>query len=164
MSDWIGHLIFAATVGLFLKTERKSVLYLGALLPDIASKFHLLSIFLPLDKQFWDAMTYPSHTFLGIILLSVGVGICFAALYRFDWVKSSMLVLIGCVSHLFLDLFNLHYASLRGTLFFPSLLNLEIGPLLPHEYLWFWVVLIPLYFICRFIVARIPILSTTARS
>ena len=167
MADWIGHVLFAASIALFLKTDKKSLVYLGALLPDFFAKTALLGIFFAVPKDFLDAFFYPTHTLLGALLLSSLLGIIASVGFKEDVRGTVLLALIGYCSHLLLDLFNYHFLHIRGAVLFPLSVNFEIPGLLPGEYLWFWIVLIPLYVICRIIVsmtARPLTLSTNRRS
>ena len=151
MADWVGHSLFAATIAMFLKTDKKSIVYLGALLPDFFVKTALLGIFFAVPKDFLDAFFYPTHTILGALILSSLFGIICSRLFNEEVRGTVLLVLIGYCSHLLLDLFNYHFLHIRGAVLFPLLVNFEIPGLLPGEYLWFWIVLVPLYVLCRII-------------
>lgn len=99
MPDWITHLCFAYIISTIIGIkENRSLVYVGAVLPDICKLSILFGPFVGFTNA--DNFFFPLHTVLGVML----TGALISSLFRdLEWKRAYKLVLIGAFSHLFLD-------------------------------------------------------------
>jgi len=97
MPDWITHVAAAYFLAYGLKAEKKSLVVLGGLLPDLITKFTVFFRYvLPPDKLVgFDIFHTP--------LVALLVAITIAPVFSFDYRKSVALISAGIASHFLLD-------------------------------------------------------------
>ncbi len=97
MPDWITHAVAAYFMAYGLKAEKKSLVVLGGLLPDLLTKFTVFFRYvLPPDELVgFDIF----HTPLVTLLVAVTI----APLFAYDFRKSVALISAGIASHFLLD-------------------------------------------------------------
>lgn len=99
MPDWITHISVAYTIAVLLGIkEKRSLIYIGAIIPDTFRLFFLMAPF----TGFLTAMNFfaPLHTVLGVLLSGALVTSFFRDI---EWKHAYWLVLIGAASHFALD-------------------------------------------------------------
>ena len=117
MPDWASHILFALLICEVINIKRKkSLVVLGALLPDILSKIHYLGFFFNFNWEYLFIFFHPaSHSFIGALLLSLIA----SGFFKYDQKESFILLVIGSLSHVFLDLLNRLYFYGPMFLFLP---------------------------------------------
>lgn len=139
MPDWISHILFAIILIEIFSIKRKSLVILGALLPDMIIKFELLSLILPIDKYFINSFLLPFHTPIGMFLFTI----LLVPFFNFDHYKTYLSLFIGWSSHLMLDTTNKHMIIGENQLFFPfSWKNFEFSLFWPNQYYYIILILI----------------------
>lgn len=137
MPDWITHILIGLIIAEIFNIKRKSLIVIGAILPDILVKLELLSVFFPVDKYAITWLFNPLHTPLGMALFSL----LLVPLFNFDKYKTYFLLFIGWCSHLLSDLLNKHILLGQNLLLFPfSWQNFELGLVWPDQY---YLILVP---------------------
>ncbi len=97
MPDWITHAVAAYLLAAGLKTEKKSLVVLGGLLPDLLTKFTVFfSYILPPDDL---AGFEIFHTPFVMLLVSLAI----APIFAYEYKKSVALICAGAASHFLLD-------------------------------------------------------------
>lgn len=99
MPDWITHISAAYIIAVLLGIKKdRAILYMGAIIPDSFRLFILVGPF----TGFLTAMNFfaPLHTFIGVLLSGAFVTSFFRGI---EWKHAYCLVLLGAVSHFFLD-------------------------------------------------------------
>ena len=138
MPDWISHMLIALIIYEVFRFEKKSLVILGALLPDMLGKLSLLvNVFeLPYDVLYW--IFTPFHTPLGCVLITFLI----VHFFRYNQRKAFLYITAGWVSHLPFDLVNKHMLLGQNMLLFPvSWTNFRIGFAWPER---FYLSLVPL--------------------
>lgn len=97
MPDWITHAVAAYLLAYALKAEKKSLVVLGGLLPDLLTKFSIFFryAFPPDELVGFDIF----HTPLVALLVAVTI----APLFTYDFRRSIALMCAGIASHFLLD-------------------------------------------------------------
>ena len=113
MPDWLTHILIALIISGLLGVKKKSLVVLGALLPDLIVKSSLLGFFVHLPNTF-NYMIGAFHTPIMSFLLSMAI----APLFKFDYLKTLLLINIGLVSHISADLLMRHFDG-GQMLFYP---------------------------------------------
>ena len=137
MPDLVSHAIIGLLLCELLNIKPKSLVILGALLPDLLSKLELLHLFFPFgDRLYWILM--PLHTPIGLALATFLV----VNLFSYDKKESYSLITIGWLSHIFADWLINKHLYIGSFLWFPfSWKTSEIGIVWTEE---FYLILIPL--------------------
>jgi hypothetical protein len=148
--DWLVHVGLMLLVTLLFKVRKKGFLLVGSILPDLFSKMtYLLRIFYGTGAVQY--LGTPSHTFIGVLLLCIGIALMFK-----DSKKIFYLLLIGSLTHLFLDMLA---ADKDMMVFWPVSWTTWGFDIVPNEYYYFPIIIIyPLIF-CYFVAQRIFILK-----
>lgn len=140
MPDLISHAIIGFLICELLNLRPKSLVVLGAVMPDLLLKWELLHTIFPIgDRLYWFLM--PLHTPVGLLLAT------FIIIHFFNYSKGKTFLLItsGWLSHILSDLiFNKHFYDGNFLLFPFSWVSFEIGMVWAEE---FYLVLIPLLII-----------------
>lgn len=130
MPDWVSHLIFGLIIAEFVKTEKKSLILLGSLLPDILPKTSLIFFHLGIPKIF-------SFSIFHTPLVASLIGILIAPLFLYNRIKASILIIIGVMGHILADLTLRGYAG-GMSIFFPfSAKGYSLNLLWPEQSLYF---------------------------
>ncbi len=137
MPDLVSHVLIALILCELFNLKPKSLVILGAILPDITQKLYLI---LPVsDALFW--FLIPFHTPIGEILLSFIV----IQFFSIDRKKSFLLLLLGWSSHFLSDMLSRHFLLGQLLLFPFSWKSFEFGILWFDKYYYILVVLIIIY-------------------
>lgn len=111
MPDWMSHLLIGLIVAELFGIRKKSLVLLGALMPDLIAKFFLLFFYL----GFWNNIGLDSfHTPIMCFLLAILI----SPLFMYDKIRTIFLVSIGLITHFLSDLIIRHFES-GIRLFFP---------------------------------------------
>ena len=141
MPDWIAHILIALIIVEVFKIRKKSLVLLGALLPDFLVKLELLGTFLPVDKYSILWVLNPLHTPIGMALFSL----LLLPFFKQEKKKTYGLLSIGWASHLIADMTNRHVLLGQNMLLFPFYWgNIELGIIWPADY---YLLLLPLVLI-----------------
>ena len=117
MPDWVSHILFGLILAELLPVKRKSLVVLGALLPDFVLKVvHLKVLFPSLNTEAWFGLLSPLHTIFGAIL----VAILISPLFVYPFKRFITYTSIGIGSHILLDaLARVHLTNIQTILFYP---------------------------------------------
>jgi len=141
MPDWISHILLGLIIAEISNTNKKSLVVLGSILPDIVLKTYTISLLTPIPLNFLFWFFYPLHTVAGIILLSLLI----TQLFKYDPKKAFMLIFAGALSHILLDMTTKPMVyNIQGLLLFPfSWKAYSLGLFYSEQY---WIVAIILLF------------------
>ena len=99
MPDWISHLLFGLIICHLLSIQKKSLVLLGALLPDLIGKLKMLNYLFPGSPEwiipisnFWHT---PLPSFISVLLI--------ALFFSYPYLNSVFLIWLGDVSHFLSD-------------------------------------------------------------
>jgi len=115
--DPLSHYLFVWFIGRKLQIERVyyKVLVLGGLLPDIDA----LSIVFGIEyaREFHGTVT---HSIFVALLLAIALALLLKLIFKVEFWRSSMYAVLGVVSHIFLDIFNVtSFAKYGGRFLWP---------------------------------------------
>jgi len=102
--DWLTHIVIALVFAELLDVKKKSVVLVGALLPDLLPKLTLLELFIPIPNwnyQFLDAFHVPFVLVLVILLI--------APLFRYKYSRIVAWLSLGTLTHLLSDTLLRHF-------------------------------------------------------
>ncbi len=147
MPDWMSHLLIVLIICELFNIRKKSLVLLGALMPDLISKFFLVFFYF----GFWNNVTLDSfHTPLVCFLLAILI----AHLFRYDRTRTVFLISIGLITHFLSDLMIRHYA-VGMRLFFPFSMNMyRIDLIWPEQAIYVMIFSLVIYVFIR-VVKRI---------
>ncbi|MEA2037926.1 MAG: metal-dependent hydrolase [Nanoarchaeota archaeon] len=127
MPDWMSHILIGLIIVDIFNIRKKSLVLLGALLPDLIAKFFLLFFYLGLSIKGISVGSF--HTPVMCFLLSILI----APLFKYNRLKTIFILNIGLLTHFLSDITMRHFTS--GTrLFFPfSMQSYRIDLLWPEQ-------------------------------
>jgi len=144
MPDWMSHLLLGLIAAELFSVRKKSLVVLGALMPDLISKFLLLFFYL----GFWNNLGLDSfHTPLVSFLLAVLI----APLFRYDRVKTILLIILGLVTHFLSDFMIRHYTSGMRLMFPISMSIYRFDLIWPEQSIYFLMVSFVVYVLIRIV-------------
>jgi len=151
MPDLMSHLIIGLILAEVFNVRKKSLVVLGAIAPDLLSKFHLIYVYFSLPST----ISFVSfHTPLMLFILSILI----AFLFRYDKLKTILFFNIGALSHFLSDLTIRHFAGIGTRLFFPfTNKNYSLNLIWPEESLYVLIVSLIVYVSIRIIKKNISI-------
>ena len=117
MPDWVTHIVIALLIVELYPIQKKSLVLLGAILPDLLPKLVLLRLFIPIpsiDYSFLSAFHTPFVLFLATLLL--------APLFRYNYWRVVLWITIGTTSHFVADALLRHFVG-GVNLFYPVFLE-----------------------------------------
>ncbi|MCK5282770.1 MAG: hypothetical protein KAK00_05155 [Nanoarchaeota archaeon] len=127
MPDLITHIIVGLILAKLLRVKKKSLVLLGAILPDMIYKLSLLGLFFDIPENVFIFGLLPLHSPIGLIITTILISFIF----KYPKHKTISSISLGWISHLLLDLTNKHYLIKQTYMFMPlSYKALELG--------WFW--------------------------
>ena len=136
MPDILTHLLIGASLGLLIRKDGEKpecmLIILGALLIDIERPITWLLATTPF---FWIRLGSAFHSILGAVVLSYFVAGCFT-LKNCTFREQFKLILIGCTSHLLLDMVMYPWAELGLQLLYPLKITFSFHLLWPDY--WFY--------------------------
>jgi len=110
MPDLMGHLLIGLIIAELFSVKKKSLVLLGAIMPDILSKMYIPFFYLGLPPFIsFDILHTPAMGFLISILI--------APLFRYERIKTLILVNAGLASHFIFDLTMKHFTAGQYLLF-----------------------------------------------
>lgn len=99
MPDWISHILVALIIGQLFSIRKKSLLVLGAILPDILGKSKLLNLFFD-DIPFIVTMI---SGYGHMVFPSLLVAMFIALFFIYPYFKTFLIIAIGDISHFLAD-------------------------------------------------------------
>lgn len=139
MPDWLTHLVIAAVSAEIVNTRKKSLVLLGAILPDLLPKLMLLRLFIQLpniDYSVLSAFHTPFVLFLVICLMTL--------LFKYDYIKVVALLSLGAGTHFVADTLLIHFTGGVHLLYPFSLHPFRFDLFWPDQP---WAVLLPMMLI-----------------
>ncbi len=144
MPDWMSHLLISLIVAELFNIEKKSLVLLGALIPDLLSKVFLLYFYL---DTFKDLSFSSFHTPLVCFILTILI----APLFKYDKVKTVFLINIGLITHFLSDLTMRHFTS-GMNLFFPlSIKSYKLDLIWPEQSIYVLIASLVVFIIIKII-------------
>lgn len=139
MPDLLSHLIIGLILAEVFNIKKKSLVVLGALLPDLFAKFDLIFFYTGIEKIF----TFASfHTPIMFFLLSILI----AVLFRYSRLKTILFLNIGSMSHFLSDLTIKHFSGAGIRIFFPfSMKNYSLSLIWPEQSIYVLVISLFIY-------------------
>ena len=127
MPDLMSHLLIGLILAELFDVRKKSLVALGAIMPDIFSKLDLIYFFL--GKM--PIVSFASfHTPLMCFLLSILV----ASLFAYSKIKAVFLLSLGSISHFLADLSIRHFNEFGTRFLFPfSMKNYTLSLIWPEQ-------------------------------
>lgn len=145
MPDLMTHLVFALILAELFSVNKKSLVALGALLPDMISKLGVALFYLKINNLFSFGVF---HTPFIIFLVSILI----ASLFRHSKIKTVSFIALGMLSHFLLDLTMKHFASLGVRLLFPlTMYNFSFQLIWPDQSIYLLAFAIASYMAILFI-------------
>ena len=142
MPDWMSHLLIGLIFCELFSVKKKSLLLFGALMPDLISKLFLLSFYLGFNV-FFSLGSF--HTPIMCFLLSFLI----APLFRYDRIKTVLLINLGLITHFLSDLTMRHFTS-GQRLFFPFSMEVyRVDLLWPEQSIYIIMVSLIIYILIR---------------
>ena len=145
MPDVFTHLMVGASVALLIRSDDKRaeqmLIILGAVLIDIERP---ISWLLEGTEFEWIALGSAFHSILGAIVLSYFAAACFV-IEDTTFKNKFLLILLGCSSHLLLDMVMYPWPELGVPLLYPLKINFSFNLLWP-DFWWY-----PLFGITMFL-------------
>lgn len=117
MPDWVTHIAIALLILELYPVQKKSLVLVGAILPDLLPKLVLLRLLVPIppfDYHFLSAFHTPFVLLLVVMLM--------APLFRYDYWKVVGWITVGTTSHFLSDALLQHFVG-GVNLFYPVLLK-----------------------------------------
>ncbi len=118
MPEWFTHVALGLLLAELFNVNRKSIVVVGAILPDILVKLTLVRLFLPLpniDYSILGALHVPFVFFLFTLVV--------APLFRYHYGRIVLWLNLGAMSHFLSDALLRHLAGGGVRLFYPLSLN-----------------------------------------
>lgn len=141
MPEWLTHALLGLVVAEIFGIRKKSIVILGALLPDILVKLVLLRLFLPIPNIDYSILG-SGHTPFVFLLFSILI----CPLFHYDYLKIIMWLNVGALSHFLADA-TLHHIFDGGVrLFYPLTTKMYTLSLIwPNDTYWLAIFLIFVY-------------------
>jgi len=142
MPDWISHMLIGLILAKMFNLKRKSLVVLGALLPDFIIKISTLGFFVDMPLSlYW--FLVPGHLPIGLILITIFITPFFLTRFK----ATFTLITIGWMSHVLADLSTRFFMNNpQGMLLFPLSWRMFSYQLIwPEEYYIAIIILGPLY-------------------
>ena len=132
MPEWVTHALLGLLVAEIFSVKKKSIVVLGALLPDIIVKLTLVRLFIPIPN-FDYAVLGSFHTPFVFLLFSI----LLSPLFRYDYLKIIIWLNMGALTHFLADA-TLHHVSDGGVRLLYPLSNTyyTVGWIWPDDTLW----------------------------
>jgi len=133
MPDWLSHIIIGLLVAEVFNIDKKGLVVLGSLLPDFVVKINLLPAFFHVNDNLLFVTRLYHSPVMGLIIPAI-----IAPLFKYDWRRTYIYIMLGFMLHLFADSFTRHCYD--GILLYPiSNGFFSFNVLWPEQY---WIILI----------------------
>lgn len=139
MPDLMSHLLIGLILAELFNIKKKSIVVMGALLPDLLSKIHLIYYYFGISPFiFFSSFHTPLMMFLLSLLL--------APLFIYSSSKFLISFNIGSMSHMISDLTMKHFTVSGSRLLFPfSMKNFTLNLIWPEQSIYVLIVLLMIY-------------------
>lgn len=143
MPDLMSHLLIGLILTELFNVKKKSIVLLGALIPDLLSKMSLLFAYLQIHHTMrWDSFHTPFMAFL--------LGILVSAFFRYDNLNVIIYFNIGSMSHFISDLTIRHFGEGGTRLLFPfSIKSYSLNLLWPEQSIYVLIAAALIYLIIK---------------
>lgn len=139
----MSHILIGLILAEIFFVRKKSLVALGSLIPDLLSKFHLLSFYFGVTGWLsFSSFHTPAMALLMIVLL--------AGLFNYNQTKAAGLMTLGAMSHILADAALKHFNSGQYLLFPFSFKLFALNWLWPDETIFVLPFLALLYFLVKF--------------
>ncbi|MFH1317237.1 MAG: hypothetical protein ABII01_06985 [Candidatus Woesearchaeota archaeon] len=101
MPDWISHLLLGLIIAKLFRVKKKSLVLLGAILPDIIFQIYHLSLFFKIPEN-TEWLLVGFHQPFSLIIISLLIPFFF----KYNYFKSFSLITIGWIGHVIIDILN----------------------------------------------------------
>ena len=136
MPDVLTHLLIGVSLVILIRPKgsraEQMLIIVGALLPDVERPVTWALNAVGVD---WIGLTSATHSILGVIVLSYVAAACFA-LDDITFRGKFALVIIGCISHLLLDMLMYPWSEYGLYLFYPVKLAVSFHLVWPDWWLF----------------------------
>ena len=145
MPDLMSHLLIAVILAEVFNIKKKSLVILGALLPDLLSKWFLIYVHFGIAPLI-SFVTF--HTPIMVFLISLLI----APVFRYNQIKVIGLINLGTLSEILSDLTMKHFTVVGSRIFFPfSNANYTFNLIWPEQSIYILIALLLVYVLIRFI-------------
>lgn len=143
MPDLMSHLLIGLILAEFFNARKKSLVVLGALMPDLLAKPFLIYLHLGIPQN----LSFTAfHTPIMAFLLSVVI----SPLFKFDAVRTVLYLNIGLMSHFFSDSSIRHFSGLGVQFFYPfSIRGYSLGLIWPEQSVYVLIVCLAAYAVIK---------------
>lgn len=141
MPEWATHALLGLVIAEIFGVRKKSIVMLGALLPDILVKLVLIRLFLPIPNVDYSILG-SGHTPFVFLLLSVLI----CPLFRYDHIKIILWMNLGALTHFLADATLRHISDGGVRLLYPLTTKMYTLSLIwPDDTYWLAIFLAILY-------------------
>ena len=145
MPDLMSHLLIALILAEIFNIKKKTLVILGALLPDLLSKWFLIYVHFGIAPSI---SFVPFHTPIMVFLISLLI----APLFRYNQLKVIGFINLGASSEFLSDLTMKHFTVVGSRLFFPfSMSNYTFNLIWPEQSIYILIGSFVAYLLIRFI-------------
>ncbi|MDI6655375.1 MAG: hypothetical protein QME59_05755 [Candidatus Hydrothermarchaeota archaeon] len=133
MPDWVSHVLIGLIICELFNVKKKSLVLLGALLPDLIRYTYLPAAFLnlpPSTINYMDWFVVVAHLPVGIFLLTLFV----SSFFSYNYKRTASLISAGWISHLSADFTTKHFNGGYSFLFPYSFQKYELDLLWTEQY------------------------------
>ena len=142
MPEWVTHALLGLLVAEIFSVRKKSIVVLGALLPDMIIKLTLLRLFIPIPN-FDYAILGAFHTPFPLLLFTILI----SPLFRYDHLTIIAWLNLGALTHFLSDALLRHLGSGGVRLLYPFTAKYyTLGLIWPDDTLWIGLATAILYF------------------
>lgn len=99
MPDWISHILIALIICHLFNIKKRSLVVVGALLPDLIGKIKMLNYLFPGSPDWIIPLSNVWHTPLPSIISALLV----ALLFSYPYLETAILIILGDISHFLSD-------------------------------------------------------------
>lgn len=143
MPDLLSHLIIGLILAELFNIKKRSLVVLGAIIPDILSKIHLIFFYFGIPPL---VSSISFHTPFMAFLISILI----ASLFKYNKLKIILFFNIGSISHFLSDLTIKHFTIQGSRLFFPlSNTNYTLNLVWPEQSIFILIGSLMLYLLIR---------------
>lgn len=144
MPDLMSHLIIGLILAELLSIRKKSLVILGALMPDVLSKLFLVYVYFNIPPV---VSFVPFHTPFMMLLLSILI----APLFNHNKIKTLLFINLGSISHFLSDMTMKHFGVIGSRLLFPfSLENYTLNLIWPNNSFYILMLTLLIYLVIVF--------------
>jgi len=148
MPDLMSHLLIGLILAEMLNVKKKSIVVLGALVPDILAKIHLAYFYVGIEQP----LTFVHfHTPLMAFLLSVVI----APLFQYKMFTTILYFNMGSISHFLADFPIKHFTEVGTIFFFPfSTKGYTLNWVWPEQSIYIFITTLLVYLLIKAVKAK----------